>query len=181
MIATSQFTISVINDGQDGVGIQSSIIEYAVSTSGITPPGNPMTDGSGNPIISNDGKPLTDGSWNTTIPTVPEGQYLWTRTRFVRSDGTFDMIYNVSYSGENGAVGAQGVSITNAIPEYRLSDSSTTMSGTGPGYEWSTTKPSVPAGTYVWQRVRNELSDGSTVYSEAICDITISGVVFDVD
>lgn len=42
MIATSQFTISVVNDGQDGVGIVSTIIEYAVSSSGTIPPGNAL-------------------------------------------------------------------------------------------------------------------------------------------
>jgi hypothetical protein len=68
IIAIAQFTISVISDG---LGIQSTTIDYAVSSSGVTPPGNIIVDGSGNPIMSNDGKPLTDGDWTTTLPTVP--------------------------------------------------------------------------------------------------------------
>lgn len=67
IIAVSEYTISVVNDG---IGIASSIIDYAVHSSGIEPPGTLMTDGSGNPILSNDGRPLTDGSWSTTIPNV---------------------------------------------------------------------------------------------------------------
>lgn len=90
------------------------------------------------------------------------------------------MIYNVSHSGENGAVGATGVSIVNAIPEYRLSDSSSSITGSGAGYAWSETKPEIPEGKYLWTRQRNELSDGSTKYSNATCDITMSGVVLDV-
>lgn len=178
MIATAQFTISTVNDG---VGIASSIIDYSVSSSGTTPPGNIITDGSGNPILSNDGKPLTDGSWTTTLPDVPEGQYLWTRTRFILSDGSFDMIYNVSYSGEDGATGAQGVSVTKVSTEYRLSDSSTSMTGSGTGYSWSETMPKCESGQYIWKRERTDLSNGASVYSNATCDITTSEVVFDVD
>lgn len=178
MIATAQFTISVVSDG---VGISSTIIEYAVSASGITPPGNPITDGSGNPIMSNDGKVLTDGSWSTILPTVPQGQYLWTRTRMILSDGTFDMVYNVSYSGENGMQGEQGVSIVNSVREYRLSDSSTTITGSGDGYAWSETSPQVGPSQYLWKRIRNDLSNNTSVYSEAHCDITITNILLDVD
>ena len=178
MIATS--SVSIVNV-DDGTGISSSIVEYCISTSGTIPPGNPLTDGSGHPIVSNNGIVLTDGSWSSTLPEVPEGQYLWTRTRLIMSDGTFDMIYTVSRAGEDGAVGPQGISIVNSIPEYRLSDSSTTITGSGEGYSWSTTKPSVPAGKYIWQRNRNELSNNTTVYSDAVCDVVTSGLVFDVD
>ena len=83
--------------------------------------------------------------------------------------------------GAPGATGPQGVSVTNVVPEYRLSDSSTEITGSGEGYSWSTTKPKVPAGKYIWQRNRNELSNNTTVYSAAVCDIVTSNVVFDVD
>ena len=121
MLATS--SVSVV-DISDGVGIASSIIDYAVHTSGTTPPGNVITDGSGNPILSNDGKPLTDGSWNTTLPTIPEGYYLWTRTRLVRTDGSFDMVYNVSRSGTDGEDGATGATISTSKEQWYLSNSS---------------------------------------------------------
>jgi len=87
----------------------------------------------------------------------------------------------VSHYGENGERGATGVSVTNVVPEYRLSNSSTALTGTGTGYTWSTKKPSVQSDQYIWERQRNELSDGSVVYSEAVCDVVMSGVVFDVN
>lgn len=91
------------------------------------------------------------------------------------------MIYNVSRSGEKGSTGAQGVSVVNVIPEYRLSDSSSELTGSGAGYSWSETKPKVESGQYIWERQRNELSNNTVVYSDAVCDVTMSGVVFDVD
>lgn len=102
MIATSSVSIIDVNDGQDGVGIVSTIIEYAVSSSGTIPPGNALIDESGNELVSNQGDVLTDGNWSTTIPTIPEGYFLWTRTRFILSNGTFDMVYAVAYQGEEG-------------------------------------------------------------------------------
>lgn len=83
----------------------------------------------------------------------------------------------------DGAPGQQGVSVSNVIPEYRLSDSSTELTGdtTLPAYQWDTTKPEVPSGKYIWTRNRNELSNGTTVYSDAVCDVVTSGLVFDVD
>ena len=128
--------------------------------------------------MSNDGKPLTDGSWSATLPSVPNGNYLWTRTRFVLSDGSFDMIYNVSYYAEDGS---DGVSVARVVPEFRLSDSSSSMTGSGTGYTWSITKPEIGAGQYIWERQRTELSNGTIVYSDAVCDVTISGILFDVD
>ena len=178
MIATSQFTISVVNDG---VGIVENVIEYCISSSGTIVPGSPLRDGDGNIIYDINGLILTDGAWSPTMPQSSDGDYIWTRSKTVYSNGTFALAYMVSHHGEDGATGATGVSLVNSIPEYRLSDSSTTITGSGDGYSWSETKPNVEAGQYIWQRVRNELSDGSTVYSNAVCDIVMSGVVFDVD
>lgn len=178
IIAIAQFTISVISDG---LGIQSTTIDYAVSSSGVTPPGNIITDGLGNPIMSNDGKPLTDGDWTTTLPTVPQGMYLWTRTRFVLTNGSFDMIYNVSRAGEDGPQGEDAPTPTHIYREFRLSDSSTTITGIGTGYSWSTTQPKIESGQYLWKREVTEYSDGSTLYSNAFCETTLSGVLLDVD
>lgn len=178
MIATSQFTISVVNDGQDGVGIVSTIIEYAVSSSGTIPPGNALIDESGNELVSNQGDVLTDGNWSTTIPTIPEGYFLWTRTRFILSNGTFDMVYAVAYQGEEGL---QGVSVVSEQRQYRLSDSSTELTGSGVGYSWQTEKPTVGSGQYIWERVATTLSNNNIIYSDAVCDVVTSGLVFDVD
>lgn len=181
IIATNQFTISIINDGQDGVGIVENIIEYCISSSGTIVPGSPLKDGDGNIIYDVNGLILTDGNWSTTLSASSDGDYIWTRSKTVYSNGTFALAYMVAHHGEKGSTGAQGVSVVNVIPEYRLSDSSSELTGNGAGYSWSETKPKVESGQYIWERQRNELSNNTVVYSDAVCDVTMSGVVFDVD
>ena len=88
---------------------------------------------------------------------------------------------NDGQDGAQGAQGPQGVSVTNVVPEYRLSDSSSELTGSGSGYTWAETKPEVTAQTYLWTRNRNEFSDNTTNYSDAICDITTTNVIFNVD
>ena len=178
MIATNQFTITVINDG---VGIVENVIEYCVSSSGDVVPGSPLTDGDGNIIYDVNGLVLTDGQWSTQMPQSSDGDYIWTRSKTIYSNNTFALAYMVSHHGEDGATGAQGVSVTKVSTEYRLSDSSTSMTGSGTGYSWSETMPKCESGQYIWKRERTDLSNGASVYSNATCDITTSEVVFDVD
>ncbi|MFH0384311.1 phage tail protein [Streptococcus sp. A18] len=73
--------------GKDGVGIRSTVISYAVSTSGTSAP--------------------TVG-WGEQVPSVPNGQYLWTRTVYTYTDNDTETAYSVSRMGENGPVGPQG-------------------------------------------------------------------------
>lgn len=181
MLATSSVSVINVNDGQDGATIVKNIVEYCIYTSGDVVPGSPLTDSEGNIIYDANGLVLTDGAWSTTMPQASEGDFIWTRSKTVYSDGTFALAYMVSHYGENGERGATGVSVVNVVPEYRLSNSSTALTGTGTGYTWSTKKPSVQSDQYIWERQRNELSDGSVVYSEATCDVVMSGLVFDVD
>ena len=82
MIATSQFTISVINDGQDGSpGVQGpqgiSVIgsreQWFLSTSNTGLAGSPNT-------IDVNGVSVLVGQWTYTEPAViPDGYYLWGR------------------------------------------------------------------------------------------------------
>ena len=83
MITSAQFTISVINDGN---GISSVEVTYAIGSSPTTPPGDPLTDG-GAIVTDMNGEPLTTANWSTTIPVVPQGSYLWTRTMTIFGDG----------------------------------------------------------------------------------------------
>lgn len=62
--------------------IASKTVEYATSASGTTAP---------------------TAGWSTTIPSVAEGQYLWTRTTLTFSDGNSVTSYSVAYQGEDGA------------------------------------------------------------------------------
>ncbi|HFU3707581.1 TPA: hypothetical protein ACGOY7_001169 [Streptococcus suis] len=77
--------------GKDGVGIRSTAIAYAASTSGTSAP--------------------TVG-WDEQVPSVPSGQYLWTRTVYTYTDNDTETAYSVSKMGEKGDkgdTGAQGV------------------------------------------------------------------------
>ena len=74
--------------GKDGVGIKSTTITYAQSTSGTVAP--------------------TTG-YTVTVPSVPEGQFLWTKTVWTYTDGTNETGYSVGKIGEKGDTGAQGL------------------------------------------------------------------------
>ena len=69
--------------GEDGdsVSIESQQITYQASNSGVTIP---------------------TGTWNTSVPSLNSGQYLWTRTMVNYSDGTTTTSYSVSYKGGDG-------------------------------------------------------------------------------
>ena len=73
--------------GKDGVGIKRTTITYAVGTSGTTAP--------------------TSG-WNSQVPNVPAGQYLWTKTVWTYTDNTNETGYSVSKIGEKGEKGDKG-------------------------------------------------------------------------
>lgn len=74
--------------GKDGVGIQSTSITYAKGLSGTVPP--------------------TDG-WASQVPSVPAGQYLWTKTVWSYTDNTNETGYSVSKIGEQGPKGDRGL------------------------------------------------------------------------
>lgn len=61
---------------------------------------------------SNSGTVVPSGSWTTTIPVVPPGNYLWTRTQLAFNDGSVVTAYSVSHFGIDGT-GA--VSTVNSI------------------------------------------------------------------
>ncbi|KST98554.1 collagen-like protein [Lactococcus lactis] len=71
----------------DGVGIKTTDITYAISTSGTTAP--------------------TSG-WTSTVPTVAAGSYLWTKTVWSYTDNTSETGYSAAKMGNDGATGPQG-------------------------------------------------------------------------
>ena len=68
--------------GDTGKGVKSTEITYQSSTSGTTIP---------------------TGTWNTSIPSVVAGSFLWTRTIITYSDNTKSTSYSVGQMGENGS------------------------------------------------------------------------------
>lgn len=78
--------------GSSGKGIASTAITYAASSSGTSAP---------------------NSGWSASVPSVSNGQYLWTRTVTTFTDNTNTTSYSVGYKGTNGgtftpAVAANG-------------------------------------------------------------------------
>ncbi|MFT8324785.1 gp58-like family protein [Oenococcus sicerae] len=132
--------------GATGVGVSGTTITYQVSTSGTTVP---------------------TGTWLTTVPTLPAGQYLWTRTVLSYTNSTTATSYSVSYAGTNGSNGVAGATGADGKTPYfhtaysTASDGSTGFSTTDPTdktylgtYSDFTQADSTIASSYVWQLIK---------------------------
>lgn len=136
--------------GKDGVGIKTTVITYAISTSGTTAP--------------------TTG-WTSSVPGLVKGQYLWTKTVWTYTDNSSETGYSVTYiskdgnNGNDGIAGKDGVGILTTTITYAGSTSGTTAPTSG----WSTTVPSVAAGSYLWTKTVWAYTDNTseTGYSVA--------------
>lgn len=130
--------------GKDGVGIKSTAITYAVSSSGTTAPSS---------------------GWVASPPTAAAGQFLWTKTVWTYTDNTNETGYSVGKMGANGSDGQDGVGIASTAITYQASTSGTTA----PTGTWSTTIPSVPAGQFLWTKTVTTYTNNtdSTAYTVA--------------
>ena len=135
--------------GPAGKGIKSTAITYQASTSGTTAP---------------------TGTWNTSVPSVPQGQYLWSRTVITYTDNSTSTTYSVAYipkNGQNGATGATGTGVASIVQQYYLSTSKTSQTGGS----WVTSMPTWSSGKYLWTRYQiNYKNPTSTAYTSPICD-----------
>lgn len=134
-------------DGQDGkdgdsVTVTSTSVTYQVGASGTTKP---------------------TGQWGTSVPSVPAGQYLWTKTVVNYSDGKSTEAYSVSRSGTNGSDGTS-VTITDTDITYQKSSNGITP----PTGAWSPTIPSTAAGEYLWTRIIVTYSDDTLTTSYSV-------------
>lgn len=101
VVASQSVTITNVYDGiagKDGTGVKTTTITYAGSTSGTTAP--------------------TSG-WNSQVPNVPAGQYLWTKTVWAYTDNTIETGYSVGKMGNTGPAGPPG---SNGEPGKIVSD-----------------------------------------------------------
>lgn len=141
--------------GPAGKGIKSTAITYQASTSGTTAP---------------------TGTWNTSVPSVPQGQYLWSRTVITYTDNSTSTTYSVAYipkNGQNGATGstgptgATGTGVASIVQQYYLSTSKTSQTGGS----WVTSMPTWSSGKYLWTRYQiNYKNPTSTSYTTPVCD-----------
>ncbi|MGO5578952.1 hypothetical protein, partial [Catenibacterium mitsuokai] len=89
------FSFSIAFKGQTGqngtsVTVSSTSVTYQVGTSGTNKP---------------------TGEWSATVPNVPNGQFLWTKTVVNYSDGKHTESYSVSYKGTNGTNGKDAITM----------------------------------------------------------------------
>lgn len=119
--------------GKDGVGIKTTVITYVISTSGTTAP--------------------TTG-WTSSVPSLVKGLYLWTKTVWTYTDNSSETGYSVTYiskdgnNGNDGIAGKDGVGILTTTITYAGSTSGTTAPTSG----WTSTVPTVAAGSYLWTK-----------------------------
>ena len=132
-----KFSFAVAKSGTS-VTVSSTSVTYQAGDSGITAP---------------------TGEWKESVPSVANGQYLWTKTYVEYSDGNKTTSYSVSYKGTNGTNGSNGTSVTvsSTSVTYQASDSGTTT----PTGEWKESVPSVANGQYLWTKTLVTYSDGA--------------------
>ncbi|MCI7292934.1 MAG: hypothetical protein MR565_03630 [Butyricimonas virosa] len=128
--------------GAAGKGVKSTAIVYQASSSGTTTP---------------------TGTWSSRVPAVAAGQYLWTRTIITYTDNTTSTMYSVGRMGTNGMNGNAGNGVSSTAITYQASTSGTTA----PTGTWSSSIPTVAAGSYLWTRTIISYTNGtsSTIYS----------------
>lgn len=144
--------IGVYGDtGKDGKGIKSTAVTYQASTSGTVIP---------------------TGTWQTSIPTVSAGQYLWTQTVITYTDDSKSTSYSVGRMGINGTNGSAGRGIKSTAITYQAGSSGTTA----PTGTWHTTVPATSASSpYLWTRTIITYTDDTTSTSYAVGS-TLEGV-----
>ena len=134
-------------NGQNGtsVTVSSTSVTYQVGSSGTTKP---------------------TGTWGSDVPSVPNGQYLWTKTVVNYSDGKSTEAYSVSYKGTNGTNGQNGTSVTvsSTSVTYQASSSGTTT----PTGTWQESVPSISNGQFLWTKTVVNYSDGKSTTSYSV-------------
>ncbi len=85
--------------GKDGVGIKTTVITYAISTSGTTAP--------------------TTG-WTSSVPSLVKGQYLWTKTVWTYTDSSSETGYSVTYISKDGSNGDPGKVVSDTEPTTKF-------------------------------------------------------------
>lgn len=147
------------NSGEfDGRGVASTTVEYQASTSGTTVP---------------------TGTWSTTIPSVAQGSYLWTKTTTNYTSGTPTVGYSVARMGVNGAKGEKGndgKGIKSTSVTYQAWDNGTTPPPSNS--RWETTPPKTTASKpYLWTKTVLTYTDNTSSLPSYSVGATPEGIV----
>lgn len=158
---TESYSISYHGkNGSDGTSVKttSTSVRYQVGDSGTTKP---------------------TGTWQSNVPTVVQGKYLWTQTIVNYSDGNSTESYGVSYRGIDGSNGVNGMNAA-TIYLYQRATSTPSKPSNTLTYTFSTTKitgtlnngwsTAIPTGTdavYVTVASVSSKNDTATIATSA--------------
>ena len=158
---TESYSISYHGkNGSDGTSVKttSTSVKYQVGDSGTTKP---------------------TGTWQSNVPTVAQGKYLWTQTIVNYSDGNSTESYSVSYRGIDGSNGVNGMNAA-TIYLYQRATSTPSKPSNTLTYTFSTTKitgtlnngwsTAIPTGTdavYVTVASVSSKNDTATITTSA--------------
>jgi len=137
------FSFAIAFTGGTGKGISSTTVEYQAASSGTTVP---------------------TGTWSTSIPSVAENQYLWTRTTIAYTSGDPSVSYSVGKMGAKGDTGSAGKGISSTTVTYQASSSGTTV----PTGTWSSSVPTVSKGQYLWTKTVTTYTSGDPTTSYSV-------------
>ena len=129
--------------GATGNGVKTIVEQYYKSTSATS---------------------LSGGSWSTTYPGWENGKYIWTRSVITYTNNSTATTDPVCVTGQKGDTGATGKGVKSSAVTYQASTSGTTI----PTGTWSTSIPSVAAGSYLWTRTIITYTDNSTTTSYSV-------------
>lgn len=158
---TESYSISYHGkNGSNGTSVKttSTSVKYQVGDSGTTKP---------------------TGTWQSNVPTVAQGKYLWTQTIVNYSDGNSTESYSVSYRGIDGSNGVNGMNVA-TIYLYQRATSTPSKPSNTLTYTFSTTKitgtlnngwsTAIPTGTdavYVTVASVSSKNDTATIATSA--------------
>lgn len=138
--------------GKDGNGIKTTVITYAISSSGTVAP--------------------TTG-WTSSVPTLVKGQYLWIKTDWTYTDNSSKTGYSVTYISIDGTNGTNGNGIKTTTITYAGSISGTTIPTSG----WTSTIPTVEAGSYLWTKTVWTYTDNSSSTGYSVAKMGNDGTI----
>ena len=132
-------------NGSDGKGVTivKTEIKYAVSTSGTTKPSS---------------------GWQTTIPSVSDGNYLWTWTHVEYSDGTKTDAYTTARQGVDGK-GIKSSQVTYSLQESNVNPESIT--------NWGAFPSELTDGYWLYARTVITYSEGDTTTSYSVSQVGV--------
>lgn len=132
--------------GVDGRGVQSTQVDYQAAASGTDVP---------------------TGSWSAQVPSVAAGQFLWSRTVVIYTDGTSSTSYAI---GKMGQQGDTGVSVSSVTTYYRTvatgSDTPAKPTASPAPSPWTTTEPGFLASVELYRTDRILYSNGAFAYTD---------------